>query len=99
LARAASSVRRPTRDIDIAAQYLPGTVDEVLRLVRDIAATRRQQLDDRLPVAFANVLEKVERFADPTLTGLVGHDEWDPERGAWQAAAAVFDSRTKIKRA
>ena len=36
---AAYGARRPTRDIDIAARRLSGTIDDVLQLVRDIAST------------------------------------------------------------
>lgn len=45
---------------------------------------RRQQLDDRLPESFADVLEQVYRFADPAIAGRTADAEWSPRDLAWR---------------
>lgn len=44
---------------------------------------RRQKLDDRLPVAFSDVLAQIQTFADPALNGQTADDTWNPSRQAW----------------
>jgi hypothetical protein len=46
---------------------------------------RRQAHADKLPMAFAETLEKVARFSDPVLrSGLSADMRWDPRREAWR---------------
>lgn len=45
---------------------------------------RKQELDDRLPESFGEVLTNVFAFADPALTGVVGGTEWRPDDLAWR---------------
>ncbi len=45
---------------------------------------RRQQLDDRLPESFADVLEQVYAFADPAIAGNKADAEWRPGDVAWR---------------
>jgi hypothetical protein len=44
---------------------------------------RRQQLEDRLPERFADVVAVVIRFADPAIEGDVRGRSWDPSSGSW----------------
>jgi hypothetical protein len=44
---------------------------------------RKQQLEDRLPSRFADVLSATLRFADPVLGDLVGGKHWSPSTFAW----------------
>ena len=44
---------------------------------------RRQQLDDRLPEAFADVLIQVFAFADPAISGAAVDATWRPDDLAW----------------
>ncbi len=44
---------------------------------------RRQQLEDRLPDQFAEVVSAVVTFADPAMTGAVKEMSWDPSAGLW----------------
>lgn len=46
---------------------------------------RKQQLDDRLPEPFADVLEQVFAFADPAITGAASDAGWRPQHLAWVA--------------
>lgn len=70
------------------------SLSEVLQGYSDLAQSRwdawrrKQLLDDRLPEAFAEVLDAVIAFADPCLIGAVASgepspDRWDPVRGQW----------------
>lgn len=43
----------------------------------------RHELSDRLPAAFADVLDEVIAFADPVIAGDVTAATWDPDAGAW----------------
>lgn len=44
---------------------------------------RRQQLDDRLPAEFSDVVNAVIAFADPAINGTTEHQSWDPATGVW----------------
>lgn len=44
---------------------------------------RRQKLDDRLPVAFSDILAQIQIFADPVLNGQTADHTWNPSRQAW----------------
>ena len=44
---------------------------------------RKQLLEDRLPAAFADILNGVIAFADPVLTGAATGRNWDPAQQAW----------------
>jgi hypothetical protein len=46
---------------------------------------RRQELDDRLPEPFSEVLAHVFAFADRALAGIVAGSEWRPDKFAWRA--------------
>ncbi len=50
---------------------------------RWIAWRRRQLLEDRLPVQFAEVVSAVTSFADPAITGTAKDRTWDPAAGVW----------------
>jgi predicted nucleotidyltransferase component of viral defense system len=45
---------------------------------------RRQQLDDRLPESFADVLEQVYPFTDPAIAGRTANAQWLPGDLAWR---------------
>lgn len=47
---------------------------------------RNQQLDDRLPESFADVLTEVFAFADPALEGAASDRTWQPAELAWASA-------------
>jgi len=53
---------------------------------------RKQQLDDRLPSSFLDVLGPVIAFADGALTGQVTQAQWDPAMRRWNAS---FDDQAK----
>ena len=44
---------------------------------------RKQGLDDRLLIDFADILTDVQRFADPVLIDEVDGRTWDPAQGTW----------------
>lgn len=44
---------------------------------------RRQQLEDRLPADFAEVITDVTAFTDPAITGTATGRSWHPATGAW----------------
>jgi len=44
---------------------------------------RKQHLDDRLPIRFADILASATAFADPILTGEFADGSWDPGRREW----------------
>jgi hypothetical protein len=44
---------------------------------------RKQQLDDRLPSSFAEVIDAVIAFADPAITGATSAKAWNPATGIW----------------
>jgi hypothetical protein len=44
---------------------------------------RRQQLDDRLPESFGDVLSRVRAFADPVITESAQTTTWCPDRLTW----------------
>ena len=44
---------------------------------------RKQQLEDRVPAAFAEVVSAVVAFADPAVSGSVRGLSWDPSAGSW----------------
>jgi hypothetical protein len=44
---------------------------------------RKQELTERLPLVFDEVLADVKRFADPLLKGAEALGQWDPESRAW----------------
>lgn len=48
---------------------------------------RKQQLDDRLPESFADVLKQAFVFADPALEGAASDRTWQPAELAWASAA------------
>lgn len=45
---------------------------------------RAQRLEDRIPEAFADVIDEVVTFADPALSGQVRSRVWSPTRRAWE---------------
>jgi hypothetical protein len=47
------------------------------------ACRRKQQLEDRVPAAFAEVVSAVVAFADPAVSGNVTGLSWDPRAGSW----------------
>lgn len=54
-----------------------------------VAWRRKQELEDRVPESFADVLAEVITFADPALLGEVADLHWHPEQLAWRAGASV----------
>jgi hypothetical protein len=44
---------------------------------------RKQQLEDRLPERFDDVVAAVVEFADPAITEAADGRSWSPTRGAW----------------
>jgi hypothetical protein len=44
---------------------------------------RKQQLEERVPAAFAEVISAVVAFADPAVSGNVRGLSWDPSAGSW----------------
>jgi hypothetical protein len=46
---------------------------------------RKQELDDRLPESFGDVLAHVYAFADPVLTGEAASADWRPDDLAWRS--------------
>lgn len=69
----------PAPLVDALAGYT-----EVPGVQRKWAAWRkRQELDDRLPESFAEVLTQVYAFADPALTGAAADADWRPDDLAW----------------
>jgi Nucleotidyl transferase AbiEii toxin, Type IV TA system len=48
-----------------------------------LAWRRKQRLEDRLPDAFASVLDRLIAFADPALTGLVANQTWSAAEHRW----------------
>lgn len=44
---------------------------------------KKQQLEDRLPEQFADVVSAVVFFADPVIEGPARDSAWDPGVGAW----------------
>lgn len=65
------------------------TLTQVLESYGDIGQARwavwrrRQQLEERLPERFADVVAVVIRFADPAIEGDVRGRSWDPSSGSW----------------
>jgi hypothetical protein len=47
------------------------------------AWVRRQRMQDRLPLEFAELLNSVLVFADPLIAGDTHGNQWDPETRAW----------------
>jgi hypothetical protein len=45
---------------------------------------RKERLDDRLPAAFADVVDSVLMFAEPAVTGGVDGRRWDPISVMWR---------------
>ncbi len=62
---------------------------EVLRRYGDIGQQRwaarraKQQLGDRLPEQFHDVVASAVDFADPDITGTAAGHHWDPGTGTW----------------
>lgn len=50
-----------------------------------VAWRDRHELSDRLPVAFADVLDEVIAFADPAIAGDVTDATWNPNARAWSS--------------
>ncbi len=50
---------------------------------RWVAWRRRQELEDRLPHSFTEVLAAVTAFADPALTGGATGRQWNPQTRSW----------------
>lgn len=46
---------------------------------------RKQQLDDRLPFSFSEVLDHVVAFAEPAITEHAADRQWDPASRTWAA--------------
>lgn len=67
------------------ADVLTGYTDVPGVQAKWAAWRRKQQLDDRLPEAFADVLEQVFAFADPAITSAAGNAQWRPQDLAWVA--------------
>lgn len=55
---------------------------------RWMAWRRKQQLDDRVPEAFAEVVRQVASFADPALAGRASGFRWDASSRAWVQVAS-----------
>ena len=49
---------------------------------------RKQQLEDRLPDQFAEVVSAVVTFADPVIADTAAGLAWDPASGVWSSVAA-----------
>ena len=65
------------------AEALAGYADVPGVQMKWSAWRRRQQLDDRLPEPFADVLEQVYAFADPAIAGNTADAQWRPGDLAW----------------
>jgi hypothetical protein len=63
-----------------------------LAQARWAAWRRKQQLDDRLPASFLDVLGPVIAFADVPLTGQAAQSQWDPASRRWNA---ILDDEAK----
>lgn len=74
------------RDVSLVplAEALDGYADVSGVQSKWSAWRRRQQLDDRLPEAFADVLEQVYAFADPAIAGDTAEDQWRPHDLSWR---------------
>lgn len=46
---------------------------------------RKQQLEDRVPAAFAEVVLAVVAFADPVIADTAAGLAWDPVSGTWSS--------------
>ena len=68
-------------DLSLLVDALDGYA--ALGQARWSAWRRKQRLDERLPAAFAGVLDAVVRFADPVLADAVDAAEWNPAVGVW----------------
>ncbi len=75
-----SAVLTPLRDL--LADYAPAAQP------RWAAWRRRQQLDDRLPEAFTELLGHVIAFADPVLTDTASKKTWNSATRHWSAQSA-----------
>jgi hypothetical protein len=64
------------------AQVLAGYGD--IAQAKWSAWRRKQQLDDRLPELFDDVLKAVVAFADPIITGTARARRWDPKTATWR---------------
>ena len=65
------------------ADVLAGYADAPGVQAKWAAWRRKQQFDNRLPEAFADVLKKVLTFADPAITSAAGNAQWRPQNLAW----------------
>ena len=73
------------RKIDLAplADVLVGYGD--IAQAKWSAWRRKQQLDDRVPELFDEVVTAVAAFADPLITGTFKDRRWDPATRSWRA--------------
>ena len=83
----ADSLRRVARHRQIELVLLARVLDGYGEIgqARWAAWRRRQQLEDRLPDQFAEVISAVIMFADPIIAGTAAGLAWDPAGGAWSA--------------
>ena len=81
----AGSVRRVARHRQIELVPLPRVLDGYGETgqARWAAWRRKQQLEERLPDQFAEVVSAVVAFADPVIASPAGGLAWDPASGVW----------------
>ncbi|MGH9091043.1 MAG: nucleotidyl transferase AbiEii/AbiGii toxin family protein [Acidimicrobiales bacterium] len=81
----AGSVRQVARHRRVELVPLARVLDGYGEIgqARWAAWRRRQQLEDRLPDQFAEVVSAVVTFADPVIADTAGGLAWDPANGTW----------------
>jgi hypothetical protein len=81
----ADSLRHVAHHRQVELVPLARVLDGYGEIGQDRWATwrRRQQLEERLPDQFAEVVSAVVEFADPVITGAAGGRSWDPSAGSW----------------
>jgi Nucleotidyl transferase AbiEii toxin, Type IV TA system len=81
----AGSVRQVARHRQVELVPLARVLDGYGEIgqARWLVWRRRQQLEDRLPDQFAEVVTAVVTFADPVIVDTAAGLAWDPAIGAW----------------
>jgi len=88
-ANLAGAIRQVARHREIALVPLAQVLDgyEEIGQARWAAWRRKQQLEDRVPDQFAEVVSAVVAFADPVITNTAEALAWDPTIGVWSSAS------------
>jgi hypothetical protein len=91
----ADSVRHVARHRQVELVPLARVLDGYGEIGQDrwAAWRRKQQLEDRLPDQFAEVIAVVVTFADPIIADTAAGLAWDPASGAWSSVAGGVGDR------